>query len=170
MEPLFESSFGDLYDSAVTAFPHTTMRQHATAPIGVSHLQIIPFVGMHTLFLKTETVNEGRYYNSLVLVKGVQYREQLEPGLIEITASDGQHYRFPRPSLADSDVLVYCECADFNWRFRHFNHLDRSLYGRDRKKYEAQHNPGSANPLELPGACKHIMKMVEVLHNGGLFV
>jgi hypothetical protein len=170
MEPIFlESTFAELYASAVAAFPLTTRRQYATQPIVIDRLQIIPFLGMHTLFLKAEAINEGRHHSPMILVKGIQYSPELVPGTIEVTASDGQNVRFHRPGLEHNDILVRCDCGDFAWRFNYYNHLDKSLYGTKRKKYEAMQNPGSANPLQLPGCCKHILKFVQVLHESGWF-
>ena len=166
---LFESTFNDLYDSAVTAFPLTTKRQHAIGPVQIHNLQIIPFVGMKTLFLKSEAINEDRHYNTIILVKGIQYSPGLSAGLIEITASDGLLYYLPRLSLENNDVLVRCSCEDFGWRFNYYNHLDHSLYGKCRKKYEAKYNPGLANTSESEGACKHIMKFANVLKDSHLF-
>jgi len=170
MEPIYESTCSDLYDSAVEAFPHTTRRQHATHTIEIAGLNIVPFLGVKTLFLKASAFNEGRHYRPMILVKNIEYYQQLLPGIIEITASDGSQYYLEQPSLTESDVLVRCNCADFFWRFNYFDHLDRSLYGRKRGSYEAKLNPGSANPSELPGMCKHLMKMAHTLAESGLFV
>jgi hypothetical protein len=65
--------------------------------------------------------------------------------------------------MESNDVLVRCTCKDFHWRMTHFNSLDGSLFGRDRRKYEALYRPGSSNPKELPGICKHLMKMGKAL-------
>lgn len=162
-----ESTLSDLYQSAVDAFPHTVMRQFAVDPISITNLKIVPFIGLKTLFLKSESVNEDRKYNSIVVLKNIKYRESKFPGSIEIHASDGDRVWLDRPSLEENDVLVRCNCNDFYWRFNYFDHLDKSLYGVKRKKYEAKHNAGSANPMRLPGMCKHLMKFATVLKNSG---
>jgi len=43
------------------------------------------------------------------------------------------------------------------------------LYGRKPAKYHAESNRPPANPLELPGMCKHLIKFVEVLKKAGMF-
>jgi hypothetical protein len=164
---LEESSLGDLYDSAVDAFPNTTMRQHATQPIKMSNFRWVPYLGMKTLFVRAEARNEEREYSPIIVFKNVRYHDEDAPGLIKIR-SEGRMYYLEQPSLEDSDVLVRCSCGDFFWRFNYFDHLDKSLSGPKRKKYEAKHNPGSANPMRLPGECKHLMKMAEVLRNTGI--
>jgi hypothetical protein len=170
MVPVYESTCSELYDSAVLAFPHTTRRQHVTHTIDITGLNVVPFVGVKTLFLRADVINEGRSYRPMILVKGVEYYKQLMPGVIEITGSDGAQYYLEQPSVMEDDVLLRCGCPDFFWRFNYYDHLDKSLYGRKRKRYEAKLNPGSANPLEMPGMCKHLMKMVQTLNESGLFV
>lgn len=170
MRSFCESTLSGLFQSAVDAFPNTTRRQHVVAPIKISNLQIIPFVGMKTLFLKVSAFNEGREYNPIILIKRMHYQDAPGKGIAEIAASDGQTYYMKRPILSGDDVLLRCKCADFFWRFNYFDHLDRSLYSRKRRPYVALHNPGSANPLKMPGMCKHIMKMMEVLVNTGIIM
>ena len=162
-----ESSLFDLYVSAVEAFPHTTRRQHATQPIEIQQLSITPFLGVKTLFLKAAAINEGREYRPMILFKGVVYGSDSTGGKIQITTSDGSHRWVQRPSLAENGVVLRCNCDDFYWRFNYFDHLDKSLYGRKRAPYQARLNPGSANPMELPGMCKHLMKFAEVLNDTG---
>lgn len=161
---LIESSVSDLYQSAVDAFPQTRMRQHATHTIKIANLRWTPFVGMKTLFIKGLAQNEGREYNPIILLKGIDYQGQ---GVV-ITASDGIKYQFGKPSLEHTDVSIRCNCPDFYWRFNYYNHLDKSLYGSKRSKYESKGGP-PANPMELPGMCKHLMKTIKVLQEAGLF-
>jgi len=158
-----ESTWPELYQSAVDAFPHTTRRQYAIDPITISELRIVPFLGFRTLFLRTRALNEDREYRPMIVVKNVQYREHRGPGVVELRASDGESYLLEPPALEDHDLILRCNCPDFYWRFNYFDHLDRSLFGRVRRKYEAKANPGSANPQEMPGVCKHLMKMAQVL-------
>lgn len=168
MELWLESSLDDLYQSAVEAFPNTTKRQYATDTIQISSLQWIPFVGFKTLFVKAIAQNEGREYSPIILFKNVTYHEAAGPHIVGLNASDGHEYFLERLSLTNQNVLVRCDCQDFKWRFNYYDHLDKSLYGPKRKKYEALLNPGSANPQELPGMCKHLIKFNKSLSQSGL--
>jgi len=165
MNSFLESSAEELYQSAVKAFPNTTMRQHATHPIVIRELRWTPFVGVKTLFIKGLAQNEEREYGPCILFKGVNYQGKA----VKITASDGLQYNFDKLSLENTDVLVRCNCPDFFWRFNYYDHLDKSLYGTKRKKYESHGGP-PANPMELPGMCKHIMKMTKVIAEAGIFL
>ena len=164
---LTESSLKDLYKSSVDAFPDTTKRQHAVDPIKVTSIRWLPYLGVRTLFVKAEVRSEDRHYNPMVLFKNVQYHNENAKGLVRL-AVENRIYFLEQLSLVDTDALLRCQCNDFKWRFQHFDKLDRSLYGSNRKRYEALHNPGSANPEELPGMCKHLMKLMNILEESGI--
>ena len=160
-----ESSLEDLYQSAVEAFPHTTMRQHATDTIIITNLRWTPYLGMRTLFIKALAQNEGREYSPIILFKKVNYNSDE----VKIIDSAGKEYSFGKLSLENTDVVLRCNCADFFYRFNYYDHLDKSLYGRKRRKYESKGVGPPANPLGLPGICKHLMKTAHVLREAGIF-
>jgi hypothetical protein len=72
---LSESSFIDLYHNTVRAFPKTTKRQYATQPLEVVEVRFTPYLGMKTLYVKGMIRNEDRHYDSIMLFKAVDYRE-----------------------------------------------------------------------------------------------
>lgn len=160
---MLESSINDLYKSTVEAFPRTTKRQHVTQPIQIEHMTFVPFLGMKTLLVKASALNETREYNTLILFKNVLYKEN---GKLEIPV--GKNSVKLEQLSVDNDILVRCNCPDFSYRFRHYDKIDKSLYGKDGRKYESKGIGPPANPLEMPGACKHLLKVFEVLGNSGL--
>lgn len=155
----------DLYQSAVAAFPKTGLRQHATHPIIIKEITWLPFVGLKTLFIKGLAQNERREYNPIILFKKVDY----EGKEIKITASNGKEYSFDKLSLESTDVNLKCNCGDYFWRFNFYNFLDKSHYGTKRAKYESKGIGPPANPQELPGVCKHLMKLSSALQEAGIF-
>jgi len=162
---LQEASLTELYTSAILAFPRTTMRQHATHPIVIAEIRWTPFLGAKTLFTKGLAQSDGKEYNPIILFKNVNYNGDQ----VHLTASDGLDYMFNPLSLESTNVSIRCNCPDFKWRFNYYNSLqEKSLSGRARGKYESSGGP-PANPLELPGMCKHIIKFVEVLNQSGIF-
>ena len=166
---LNESSIIDLYNNSLEAFPKTTKRQYAIDPIKIKKLDWVPFLGVKTLFIKSYAQNESKEYNSIILIKNVNYSNNLKNNFFELSASNGKTYFIERLSLVDNDVLLRCNCADFKWRFKHFNKLDKSLFGKDGSKYEAIYKPGSANPQKLSGMCKHLIKLVKILKETSVF-
>jgi hypothetical protein len=165
---LNESTHSELYSSAVEAFPNTTKRQHAIDPIKISRIQWSPFLGVKTLVVKGLAQNEDREYSPMIVFKGVKYHPEKDASNLVTLATEGKVFYLEPISLSDNHVLLRCQCGDFHWRFCHTDHLDRSLQGPNRKKYEALYRPGSANPKEMPGMCKHILKLAKVLSQTSL--
>lgn len=163
---VIESSLAELYQSAVDAFPHTTKRQHVTDSVKIAQLDWMPYLGMKTLFIRGRAVNEGRQYKTIILFKNVIYTNEAN-GDLAFVANDGKQYFIKRLSEENTQVLVRCDCPDFHWRFNYFDYLDDSLHGRKRKKYEGKGGP-PANPAELPGMCKHLMKTAMALKDANL--
>ena len=165
MKNLYESSLSILYKNTVEAFPKTTKRQHAVDPIEIENLYWVPYQGVKTLFVKAEVRNESRHYKTIILFKNVDYNKNE----VYINANDNKIYKFGKLSLEHNDVLLRCNCPDFNWRFNYFNYLDKSLYGT--KRSEHQNKTGIlANPMEMSGVCKHILATVRELNNLEIFL
>jgi hypothetical protein len=163
-----ESSVQHLYDSAVLAFPFTQARQHLIHTIACNEIRLTPFLGMNTLLVRGSALNEDNdhHYNPIILFKRVNFHP--EHNIVPFIASDnGQEYQMGRLSLEGNHALVKCGCLDFDFRFRYYNHLDHSLWNKNRKPYIGQ-GLWEANPLHLPGLCKHLMKLSKKLQEIGL--
>lgn len=168
MELWLETSLEVLFDNSVRAFPTTTKRQNSLDEVKIERLEWVPFRGMKTLFVKGLARRGGSKNECIILFKDVKYSKDRGKGMVELNASNGERVFLEPLSSSSTDVLVRCTCKDFYWRMVHFNKMDGSLFGRDRKKYEALHRPGSSNPLELSGSCKHLMKMSKVLSEASI--
>jgi hypothetical protein len=164
---LLETSLNDLYRTSVEAFPKTAMRQNATDTVVVDHLEWVPFQGVGTLFVKATVKNEGRKNEAIILFKGVRYKEGRGRGVVPVSTNSGKTVFLEALSSKKTDVNVRCSCKDFQFRFNYYDHLDRSLFGRKRAKYEGI-GLWLANPSELPGMCKHLMKMTKALSESGV--
>lgn len=156
---MLENTLPELFRSAVDAFPATTKRQHVTAPIEISDVRFTPFLGMKTLLIRANAANEGRVYSPIILFKRASFSTE---GFSFTAHDDNKEYHL---APHDHDVLVRCDCNDFYWRFNYYNHLETSLHGKVRKEYKGSGVP--ANPLEMPGLCKHLMKLMEELKEMG---
>ncbi len=167
---LNEANINDLYSSTVRAFPRTRKRQHSVDEVEIRSVSFTPYRGVRTLFLKGAARNEntGKEYSPIILFKRVSYHDSRDVrGLVEIAASDGRVYLIERLNPRNN-VLVRCNCPDFYWRFNYEDKIHQNLWGRMRAKYEALYNPGSSNPLQLPGMCKHLIKLSQTLGNSGI--
>ena len=161
-----EASVSDLYHSTVAAFPRTTKRQHSTDSVKIIELKWTPFLGINTLLVRSVAQNEGREYNPLILFKNIQYKEGGELELV----IENRTYLFDRISKTDDDILVRCNCKDFKFRFAYYDKLwDNCLYGSVPPRYISQGLRPPANPQEMPGMCKHLIVLSNVLSHAGIF-
>ena len=160
-----ESSFNDLYHNIEIGFPNTGFRQHATNPIEILELSLLPYRGMKTLYVKGMAKNENRIYFPMILFKKVNF----DLSEATITASTGAKYSFGKLSLEHTNVLVRCDCKDFRYRFAYYNSLEKSLYGRVPPKYESLGTGRIANPKEVSGFCKHCIKLFDVISEYHIF-
>src|SRR4051812_45220874 len=127
-----ESTVRDLQQSAIDAFPHTTRRQHATATIAIEAVNYLPFFGVRTLLVRARADNTsdgGGVYRPLMLFRNVSYHEGVVPGARTLREQTGQPFILTPVSESGNDVLVRCQCEDFQWRFNYPDYLDSSLYG-----------------------------------------
>ena len=162
---IVESTAIDLYKSTVDAFPKTTKRQNSIDMIKIIEMNFIPYLGMNTLFVKglAKNIDNQKEYNTTVLFKNIKYLQKENKNSIRLIASDDKKYFLETINANSNEVLVRCDCPDFYWRFNYYNSLDKSLYGRKRKKYESISNGRIANVKKAPGMCKHLIKMIKAL-------
>jgi hypothetical protein len=167
---IIETSIVNLYKSTTEAFPKTTKRQYSTHTVRVERVEWVPFIGLKTLFIKGLIKNEGKKYDCIMLFKGIVYKEEEGKKLIKIKMSTGKEYFVEQIDSEKNDVLVRCNCKDFYWRFVHYNKEDKSLYGRDRSPYKGLIRPNTANPMEMAGMCKHLIKMAKIIKETNLLI
>jgi hypothetical protein len=84
-------------------------------------------------------------------------------------ASDGQDYHVQPLQLAGHNVKVRCNCMDFYFRFANYNAQDKSLVGKPPPLYRRKTTTRPpVNPGQVPGMCKHLLKLVQTLQGAGL--
>lgn len=185
---LFETTLAQLYQSAIDAFPNTQKRQHAIDTVKITSLDWYPYLGMKTLWIVAgiqsprtplrhsqpqpshgEQTQPMKTYKTQLLFKGVQYYDEPIPTSKKLVDNMGQTY-YLGVLTPNHEVNVRCSCPDFHWRFQHEDKLDKSLQGADRKPYQKKTNRPPVNPNQMPGMCKHIMKLIKVVRDSGLLV
>lgn len=159
---LDETTFTQLYNATIKAFPKTKYRQNDIYSIKVRNVKFVPYQGLNTLFISslTENIEKNTEYKTIALIKNINYHKLNNP--IKIFDEYGKTILLEKPQIKKNDVLIRCNCKDFMWRFNFYNSKDNSLYGRTRKKYESKSSL-SVNPSKSIGVCKHLMKLFEHL-------
>ena len=153
-----------LEQDAVRGFPNTKARQHLVAPVQIVQLVYTPFVGTGNLLCESLASNQGRNYNPEILFDGVVYEEEDEPANITFVATDGEEYHIQPIMLAQNNARVRCTCLDFHYRFTHTDAKADALYGNVPPPYQRRtETRPPANPMGVPGFCKHLFKLVDRL-------
>lgn len=166
---LHEQSTPDqLVQNITTAFPHTRKRQNAVGEVRVTNVQFIPYVGMKMLHIKSTATSNGHAYNQSVQLLRVAFESADTPDNITFTASDGVEYSMQPMNLGTNHIKVKCSCMDFYWRFAAYNAKDKSLVGNPPPPYVKKTDRPSVNPSQVPGVCKHILKLVGELEAKGI--
>lgn len=164
------STVPDLEDNIVAAFPATRKRQHATGEVNVTNVQYIPYIGMKMLHVKSSTVStNGNRYNQAIQFLKVEFEPEDTTENATFQASDGEDYHVHPLDLDGHNVKVRCNCLDFRFRFANYNSEDKSLVGRPPPLYQRRTTTRPpVNPDQVPGVCKHLLKVIEMLQRYGL--
>lgn len=162
------SSVPDLEDNIERGFPETRKRQHATNEVTINNVQYMPYIGMKMLHVKSTSQSNGNEYRQALQFNGVQFAAQDGPDVATFAASDGEDYHVAPLELSGHNVKVRCNCMDFHYRFANYNAQDKSLVGKPPPLYQRKTNRPPVNPAQVPGMCKHLLKLVEMLRRYGL--
>lgn len=170
LQQLSEDSTEDQLDTNIrAAWPNTTKRQNATNEVVINNIQYIPYIGTKFLHVKSTSQSNGHaYHQAMQFMKVVFEPEDTEENVTDI-ATDGTEFHCQPIELANHNCKVRCSCLDFYYRFAFHNSGDNSIVGRAPPLYHRKTtNRPPANPSAVPGLCKHLLKLVEILQGSGL--
>ena len=151
------------------AFPNTKKRQHVAHSVQMHNIEYIPYIGVKMLHVRATARNDGHQYNVALQFNGVSFAQQDGPQVATLTATDGQEFSLTPVTMRGNYAKVRCSCMDFYFRFAFYNAGDKSLVGRPPKPYirKTLDRP-SVNPDQVPGLCKHAIKLIQDLERIGL--
>lgn len=161
------SSFAQLQTNIINDMP-TKKRQYATDTVKIVQLSLIPFLGTKNLLVKAVANNDGRKYDPQIIFNNVIFEEEDTPTNITFVASDNKKYHIQKISLTNNTVRVRCNCLDFYYRFAPFNAKDKSLVGTPPRPYQKKTDRPPVNPKQVPGVCKHLLKLFSALREAGI--
>lgn len=168
-EELDEVTLADLERDTVSGFPNTTKRQHATDPIHITQMKLIPAVPTGDLICDAEASSGPKTYDPKILFLDTTYEDDDTGTNVTFTAVDGDTYNIQPISLSRSNCKVRCNCLDFYYRFHNQNANKDALYGQLRPPYHRKTDTRPpANPENVNGLCKHLIKVVQSLRQAGL--
>lgn len=163
VDTLLESTLEDLNRNTVSGFPGTKKRQHSVNNVRITRRKFTQ-LNDGQLLVKAECDGETQDYQPQILFTGIKFTDPSHPQSITLTG--GIHLQ--RISNAQTNVQVSCNCLDFHWTFAWFNSADGSLLGKPPEPYSKHTDRQPRNPDKVPGLCKHLIKLSEVLKAEGL--
>ena len=162
------SSVPQLTSNIERGFPETKKRQHATGEVVTANVSYMPYIGMKMLHVKAMSTSNGHQYQQALQFNGVAFENEDTDQNATFQASDGVDYHVQPLELTGHNVKVRCNCLDFHYRFANYNAQDKSLVGKPPPLYQRKTDRPPVNPSRVPGMCKHLLKLVEMLQRYGL--
>ena len=164
LQSLEEATLDQLQRDTIRGFPGTKARQNATHTVQITQKTYTPFEPSHALLVKAVANNQGRVYYPEMFFEEVVYEDEDTPNNVTFTGTDGEMHHIQPIQFQRNNTRVKCTCLDFHYRFAQTNARSDSLYGEPPPPYQRKtttHPP--ANPMRVPGLCKHLIKLVEDL-------
>ena len=163
---LAEIDLKTIQQNNVQGFPQTKARQHIANLVNANNVKFIPYQQSKNLRVVGTMMSHGHQYTSSIMFDDVEFAPVInnEPGVVQITGTDGNKYDI-HPILENEDnVHVNCNCLDFRFRFAQVHDQGGSLDGKPPPPYQrvTQTRP-PANPTSALGACKHIIALANKL-------
>jgi hypothetical protein len=144
-------------------------RTEKSRQVQLNNLTYIPMANNAKLKIGSNTTSHnGHDYWTTLVFDNVNYLESEEPQSFNFTGSDNTEYFIQRVPH-NTQVKVNCSCLDFHYRFAVWNNKFKSLDGNPPPPYIKKTNRPPVNPMQSPGACKHIMKMMDDLRANNFF-
>jgi hypothetical protein len=168
---LEEAPLKDLERNIVKGFPTTRKRQYATDTIRIDQLNIVPYVNSRNLLFKGVANNQGRTYDPEIYFEGIEFDDEDTPNNVTFIATDGERYHIQPIKFTENNAKVRCTCLDFYYRFSYYNAKAGDLYGKPFPPYRRRTTTyPPVNPMKLPGVCKHLLKMMQMLEENKFLV
>lgn len=158
---LLELSLSNLRNNVSRNFGADRIRR--SNRIKVANYQAIPSVGDRSILFKANIVGEEAKYIVSVRFTNVSFSNDPQPDYAEIKAMDGMTYHMKKVTASQTQAKVKCNCLDFYYRFSVWNHSKNSLEGDPPPPYVKKTDMPPVNPNRVPGACKHVIKMIDFL-------
>jgi hypothetical protein len=171
-ETLEEVTLSDLERDTVSGFPNTTKRQHATDPVQITQMKLVPARPTGDLICDATAKSGPKTYDPKILFLDTTFEDEDTRTNVTFTAVDGDAYNIQPISLTRSNCKVTCNCLDFHYRFNNTNADKSALYGRPNPPYQPKpdSNRPSVNPNKVGGLCKHLISTIQALRQSGLVV
>ena len=168
LEQLDEATYAELERNTMNFVPATEKRQWVVNPIQVTRMELSPARESQTLIIQSEVNSNGNKYAPKMQFDSVIYEDGDQADNVSFTASDQEEYHIIPIDLKKANVKLHCNCLDFYWRFSNQNHSAGSLDGNPPPAYQKKTDRAPVNPRNVPGVCKHLLKLAIQLKDAGI--
>lgn len=165
-----EASYAELDSNSRTRLKTLTGRENDAVKTRVINLQLVPAVPSSVLKIESTIQGETNRYNCVMQFDNIVYDKEATNTNVEFIGPDSKTYFMQPIKLATNNVRVFCSCLDFRWRFAFANSKNNSLYGNVPPPYAKKTDRQPVNPQNVPGVCKHLIKLAETLSESGVVV
>lgn len=168
LEQLDEATYAELERNTMNFVPASKKRQWVVNPIQVTKMEISPARESQTIIIQAEVNSNGNLYAPKMTFDGVIYEDGDQDNNVSFTGSDGEEYHIMPIELNKANCKLACNCLDFYWRFANQNHSAGSLDGNPPGAYQKKTDRAPVNPQNVPGVCKHLLKLAIELKDNGI--
>lgn len=143
-------------------------RENSAIKSRVVDISIVPAVPSSVLKIEATVQGETNRYSCVMQFDDVAFEKEQTNMNIEFMGVDGKPYFIEPIDMSSNNVRVFCSCLDFRWRFALANSKHNSLYGNVPPPYVKKTERQPVNPQNVPGVCKHLIKLAETLKDSNL--
>lgn len=157
-------SYGKLRQEIVRGFPNTTKRQHVARQVQIKSITYVPIDNGLQVNSTCDAGSESGTYDQTIVFNNVEYQPTSTSDNVTFTGTDGQEYNINQIFYRGNRVKVRCTCLDFYYRFANQDAGQDALHGALPLPYHKKtNNRPPVNPLNVPGICKHLIKVANTL-------
>jgi len=123
-----------------------------------------------TLLVKAQAFGqaEQRLYPMNIQFVGVEFSQSPKPGYIQHKDEHGNVVYF-KQLTGDNKVQIRCQCKSFYFDYQYWDKKVSALFGPPFPTYTRKTTTyPERNPRHLPGLCKHLRVLVDMLRSRGL--
>jgi hypothetical protein len=174
LKTLFEDNLTQLRTNIQRGFPNTRARQHRVGMVNVISTQFIAYPQQFSFLVEAKVRGEdGITYDSNMLFKDVEFQEADSPNVVTFKANNGEEYHIIPVVRNLHGVELNCTCLDYMWRFWQQNYQKDVQFGKGPNPYIRKTPPPPegypyANPEQVTGMCKHLIKLSDNLQQKGI--
>lgn len=162
-----------LFDLVMATRRYDAKRVERTPYIDIEISNVIPYFGTKSLLFTARSLSGTSAkikYPTVIAFYNIEFidgEENWKRGMLKFENPDtGAVVVCNKPDYRRTPVRVYCACPDFYFTFAYPDYNKQCYYGKKPKPYKHVMPPSGyppKNPNNIPGLCKHILNMVNLL-------